>query len=314
MSSISLRLVGAVTALFVVGALAPATASPATEKSADKPASATPEGITIGDTAISSQAFTTLPSEPSARAARWPIGGGRANLTVHPETPTGDLSQRFTRVRMDHYRAYGGVFAAVVQLGAAPTEATSSVVRLAFGRISGTDCVSAAGHNIAFTSTDTDTQNNPVYGGATITVKPFRFEPARTASWNCAFAQTLNIADTTTKYDAVAGSPGLFRQTPILTIKTKGRSLKRRGYTKVPITISNSPGTIATAPRVRLSWKTKGVKVKANPRVGTIKPGRAKKGFFYVKDTRRGNGKIVFTVKSRNYQKKLRLTVRETRR
>lgn len=316
MSRLSLRLLGATTAVAVAVALAPGLPSAsAAEPPTPKPATAAaPDGITIGDTAVSSTSFTTLTAKPAARPATWPIGGGAANLTVHPDPPTGaPAQQRFARVQMWHYRAYGGVTRAVVDMAAAPTPATRTAILLAFGRISGTQCVSAAGHNYNFSSTDVDNQNNPVYSGRRITVRPFRFAAARTATWNCAFAQSVRISDGV-KLDSVAGGSSLFRQTPLLSIRVKGRTLKRRGYTKVPVIIRNSPATIATAPNVRISWKAKGVRVRGKKKVGTIRPGTGKRGAIYVKDVRRGNGKIKLTVKSRTYSRSLTVTVRERRR
>lgn len=321
MTRLSLRLLGAGTALVVAGALAPGTASPAAaEPPVGQPAARAASGITVGDTALSSDSFTTLDAGRSIAAgsprAQWPIGGGTADLTTHVDTATDVAARKFSRVRMAHYRAYGGVMEAEVRLQAAPTADSRSIVRLAFGRLNsdGTLCNSPTGGNISFSSIDTDNQNNPVYRGAAITVRPFRFPAARRASWNCAFAQTLDPADTTEKYDSVVGRSPLFRQTPVLSIKVKGRKLDRRGYTRVPIIIRNSAGTVATAPNVRLSWRTKGVVVRARKKVGKIRPGTAKKGFFLVKDRARGNGRITFTVRSRNYTRRLTVTVREVRR
>lgn len=326
-----LRLLALSTASVVGAAILPVVAVPAA--SADDapvtaPRSAADAGIVVGETAVSSRSFvrlaqpsaqpSTQPSERhSPRPAKWPIGGGRATLTTHPVAPTGGPSQQFTRVQMAHYRAFGGVMEARIQLAAAPDPAVPSWLVLAWGRLNSTrtQCLSPAGSNIGFTATDTDTQDNPVYRGARIDVRAFEFPAARRATWNCAFAQSRSsAASDATLYDSVTGRAGLFRQKPLLSVRVKGRKLKRRGFTRVPVIIRNGQGTVATAPKVRLKVKTRGVAVRYNPRVGTIKPGGVRRGAIFVKDVRPGKGWVTLIVTSRNARVKLTLPVREGRR
>ena len=64
---------------------------------------------------------------------------------------------------------------------------------------------------------------------------------------------------------------------------------------------------------MRLKVRARGVAVRYNPRVGTIKPGGTRKGAIFVKDIRRGNGSVTLIVTSKNYRKRLTVPVRETR-
>lgn len=328
-----LRLVALTTALLVTAALVPATASaesriaPASTSSAERPA-APSGGITVLDTAATSTSFSRIAptgrtagrsaTTTSQKAATWPIGGGRASLSVHAVTATGSASQQLSRVQMAHFRPYGGVMQATVDLLAAPdptNPATLSYILLRWGYLTADQatCSSPSGAGVAFSNTDTDTQSNPVYNGSRITVKPFQYPLARTATYNCAFADSNSAPDGTgTLYDSVINRATLFRQKPILTIKVKGRDLKARGYTRIPVRIINSRGTVATAPKIRLRVKARGLKVRYNPRVGTIRPGASKKGAIYVKDNGRGLGKATLVLTSKNYTK--RLTLRERRR
>ncbi|WP_148613711.1 hypothetical protein [Nocardioides rubriscoriae] len=313
----SLRALTTSTALVVTAALLPLSAGPASAARTDpspEPAPRAATGITIRDTAVASPVFVPV-APTSSRATTWPIGGGSTNLVGPSGTATGAPAQQLSRVQMRHYRVYGGVLAGVVDLVAAPDASTPSWVLVAFGNVSadGTMCESPAGSNIAFTSTDTDTVNNPVYDGARIQIKPFQFPTARTATWNCAFADTATDSTFATPYDSLAGPASLFRQKPDLKIVVKGRKLKRYGFTRIPVVIKNSSDTIATAPRVRLKVRTRGVAVRYNPRVGTIRPGTAKRGSIRIKDTRPGKGFVTLIVTSKDYRRKVRLVVREVR-
>jgi hypothetical protein len=315
------RLLALSTVLAVSASLLPiagaAGAAPPAARPSPRPAAGAASGITVGTTTVSSDVF--VPVGPAApRAARWPIGGGGADLTAHTVTPTGQPAQRLAAVQMRHYRVYGGVMEARVRLGGTPDASTSAYVLLAFGRLDAarTTCSSPAGSNIAFTSTDTDTTSaNPVYRGSTIEVQPVRLAAARRATWNCAFARTAS--DTSfvppAQYDGLAGAAALFRQKPLLSIRVKGRRLKAHGYTRVPVIIRNSSDTVATAPRVRLRVRTRGVAVRYNARVGTIRPGRAARGAIFVKDTRRGTGYVTLIVSSKDYRRKVTVKVREVR-
>ena len=297
--------------------LVPATAT-ADDSASLEPTARSGDGITVVDGTASSRDFVRLGAEaPSGRASTWPIGGGRATLTgTTIPSPTAPPAQQLVGARMAHYRVYGGVMEGVVSLAAAPDPAdpaTQSVILMRWGTISGTTCMSPDGGGVAFTNTDTDTVSNPVYAGDRITVKPTRLPAARTATWNCAFVDSRSM-DGATLHDDLIGRSSLFRQKPDLSIRVKGRQLRARGFTRVPVIIKNSRDTVATAPRVRLTVIGRGVAVRYNPRVGTIKPGTTRRGAIFVKDTRRGIGYVTLKLRSKTLRLKLRVAVREVRR
>lgn len=250
----------------------------------------------------------------AARSARkkhrWPVRSRLGTLTTHTVTPQGDPSQQFVSVKVLQDRLKGTMTAAV-QLIAAPTEATDARLRVGFGKVTttteGTFCRTSSG------SMAPDVHSygtSGAYDGDRITYR-VKLAGAKTQAWDCAVAAMLS-QDGSVVYDAVVtGSLKERRQKPILTIKVPKTKLKRSGFTRVPIKIRNSKQTIATAPKVKLSWKTKGAIVKAKKKVGKIKPGTGKKSHFLVRSTR-GNrsGSIKFTVRSKNYETTIKLPIR----
>ncbi|CAN5517273.1 hypothetical protein BH11ACT8_BH11ACT8_30960 [soil metagenome] len=255
---------------------------------------------------------------PSLRT-RWPVGFRTGRLG--PEqgvTPAGDPSQNFASVSVRQSRA-ASTIQADIRLAAAPTAETDSRLRIAFGHVvqgeTGAVCTSSDSSTFDIHSFDvngTGTSRNPAYSGAHVVLKPARVAVARNAAWNCAYALLMN-ADGSTLYDAYIGRLEDHIQKPKLSFVVANKKLKRNGYTRIPLKIHNSASTIAAAPAVRLTVKTKGVSVRVNKKVGGIKPGATKRSAFYVKDTRRGNGVIVFTAVSGGYRKSIRLVVRELR-
>lgn len=314
----ALRLLSTSTALAVAAALIPLTAGSATASTRDErspePASRASTGVVIRDTAVSSAAFVPVGagSQTPARATTWPVGGGRADLTHHTGTATGAPAQRLVSAKLRFYRAHGGVMEALVKLGGTPSASTPAAVLLAFGKVSadGQVCNSPEGANIAFTNTDTDTRNNPEYRGSAIKVQPFQFPAARTASWNCAFAQSATDGSFTTLYDALAGPVALFRQKPILSIRVGSRTISSRSFTTVPVVIANSSDTVATAYNTRLKVTASGLSYRFNPDVGTIRPGSSRRGSIQLKYTSRYTSYFVITVRSGDYVRKVKYTVR----
>ena len=329
-----LHLLTSSTALAVTAALLPLSAGPASAaptreaytSSSSRAAQSAPlvrtDGLTVTTDAASSRRFTpiaapTARAGSAARAASWPVGGGRATLTTHPAAASGQPAQQLRGARLTHRRTYGGTIEGVVDLAAAPTPgdpATAAVIAVRYGTVSPENmCVSPPDNGISFTNTDTDTQDNPVYAGTRITIKRSLFPAARTASWNCAFVDSLANDGSATRYDSVVGQVTAFRQKPDLVINVRGRRLRGSGFTRIPVTIKNTRDTVATAPNVRLSVKSRGVAVRVNKRVGTIKPGSARRGAIFVKDTARGKGFITLTATSRDYRRSVRLVVRPVR-
>ncbi|MCW2813546.1 MAG: hypothetical protein JWN84_1001 [Nocardioides sp.] len=315
------RLLASSTALAVTASLlllVPGTATAADDRGSLEPTARSGDGITVVDGAASSRDFVRLgASAPAGRASTWPIGGGRATLTgTTVPAPTAAPAQQLVGARMAHYRVYGGVMEGVVSLAAAPDPAdpaTHALIVMRWGTISDSTCSSPEGGAIAFSNTDTDTVSNPVYAGDRITVKPTRLPAARTARWNCAFVDSRSL-DGATLNDDLIGRASLFRQKPDLSIRVKGRELRARGFTRIPVIIKNSRDTVATAPRVRLTVIGRGVAVRYNPRVGTIKPGTTRRGAIFVKDTRRGIGYVTLKLRTKTLRLKLRVAVREVRR
>lgn len=320
-----LPLLTSATALAVTAALVPftgASASAAADPS-PRPVPGASSAITISDTAASSRSFTRLAGpaggDTSARAATWPIGGGRTGTMTRSnvESPLGTLPQQITAASLSFYRVYGGVIEGTIDLGGrlvVGDPATHSVIVAYLGNISAGACYSPAGSSISIDNYDNDpAASNPVYNGTRITVRPTKFPAARTASYDCAFVQSKSLTDGST-YDGVEGAATLFRQKPILTISAKGKRLQPRGFTRVPIKVCNSADTVATAPKVRMKARTKKVAIRFNPRIGTIKPGTCKKGPIFVRKTARGVGKVTLIVSSKNYRVKETFTVRPVRR
>lgn len=236
------------------------------------------------------------------------------DATYHAVTPSGDLSQRFKRVVMVQDRLYGTMSVSVVVQGV-PTAETNSRLRVGFGIIrqgdSGPVCTpTSRSVDVDRNSYGTDPAN---YNGTTIRYR-VALAGAKTEAYNCGFAVLLND-DATVAYDAVTDARLTeVRQKPILDIKFKGKALRPRGFTKIPLRIVNSKFTVAAATKVRLKIKTRGVAVRYNPRVGKIKPGQGKRSVIYVKDTRRGTGFVTLIVRSKDYKKKVTVKVREVRR
>lgn len=313
------RLVGLATAVVLTASslglagVAPASAADHTDSADSADASGT--FAPVAPTARPMPAGTPAGS-PSARST-WPVGSRTATLARESGvTPSGAASQNLAAVTVAQKRAASTIQADIV-LAAAPTLETDSRIRVAFGRVvdsgSGPLCTPTSTSVVDIHSFDVNgsgSSSNPAYAGKHIVIKPTRLALAKTAAWDCAFVLVLN-ADATVTYDAFIARLVDHVQKPSLSFAVKGKKLKRNGYTRVPITIRNSAATIATAPAVRLRWRTQGVSVRATARVGTIKPGHSRKGFFLVKDTRRGTGKITFTATSKNYRTSVTLKVRE---
>jgi hypothetical protein len=286
----------------------------ATAAAPEPPPGARPFAGASGPTYATPLEATAAPATSARKKHQWPIRSRTGTLTTHPVTPQGDLSQNFESVKVIQDRLKGRMVAVVV-LQAAPTEATDARLRVGFGKVAETEegafCQSTSG-SVAGDVHSYGTSG--AYDGDTITYGA-QLAGAKTQAWNCAFAQMIS-PDGATLYDAVTKS-GLRerRQKPILSIKVPDKRLERSGFTKVPIKIKNSKQTIAKAPKVKLSWKTKGAVVKARKKVGTIKPGNGKKGQFLVRSNRRDRtGSIKFTVKSKNYKRSVKLKIRPIKR
>jgi hypothetical protein len=240
---------------------------------------------------------------------QWPVRTRKGDATYHPVTPQGDVSQNFRRVVMVQDRLTGTMTVGVALQGT-PTAEQNLRLRVGFGMIrdSGTGpvCTPTA------RSVDVDRNSYNAAGGSfTYTV---RLAGARTEAYNCSFAILLS-GDETVVYDAVTDARlAEARQKPILDFKFKGKTLKPRGFTKIPLRIVNSRFTVATATKVRLKIKTRGVAVRYNLRVGRIKPGQGKRGAIYVRDTARGTGFVTLILRSKDYKKKITVKVREVRR
>ncbi len=260
---------------------------------------------------------TTASGRTASRTARteravakhWPVRLRTGRATHRLATPSGDPSQNIVSAKMVQDRLTGRLYADVVLAGT-PTAATDSRLRVGFGRYvtdtAGTYCSSPGGAYVDVSS----------YGASEGAQAKYYvpLDAMKTGTFNCALAGVLSL-DGATTYDLVqADTLTEARQRPLLEFRFKGKRLKPRGYTRVPIRIVNRAATVATAPKVRLIIKTRGVSVRYNPRVGTIKPGQAKRGVIFVKDTRRGVGKVTLIAKSREYRKKVTVKVREVRR
>ncbi len=307
------RVLGAATAVLLLAATA--TAATAAAPAPDREHRS---GLLAGTSTVSARVDGRRRRRPLAarglarrQADRVHDRGGRPTIT-----PTGAPSQNFVSVSVVQRRAPSTVGATVV-LGAAPDAGTRSKVIVAFGRLStdGGTCSSPAGNNFSFPTLDADPDvDNPVYDGATITVRPFVLPVARNATWNCAFAKAVDLPpdpDTPpegiTYHQVTAASLKETIQKPILSIVVKGRDLRPGRFTEVPIRISNSGRTIATAPDVRLTWRTTRVTVRAVQDFGSIRPDTGKRSSFFIKRTAKGPAQVTFTATSRNYRKSVTL-------
>lgn len=300
------RVLGAATAVLLLATTAVTTAGPATARPAapDRSGSVT-------------MRVDGRPAPGPSLKAGWPVGRRTGTLTTHTVPPAGAQSQNLVSVKVVQRRAPATVGATVV-LKAAPTVETAARVQVAFGTLStdGGTCTSPEGNNFIFPTIDTEPAiDNPVYDGATITVRPFVLDAnpdpdkvdrvARYRAWNCAFAKVINYDenDPLVTYDAVAAAElREYIQKPMLSIVVKGRQLKPGRFTEVPIRVSNSIRTIATAPDVRLSWKPTRVTVRAPRDLGSIKPGTGRRTTFMIKRTAKGPARVTFTATSRNYR------------
>lgn len=255
-------------------------------------------------------ARTAARTDARAVGKQWPVRTRTGDATYHPVTPSGDLSQRFTRVVAVQDRLYGTLTATVVLQGT-PTEATDSRLRTGFGVLRTVDgaltCAAVEGgtapdvHSWVEGTTSTFRYRQPISAGRS------------TTAFNCMYALMIS-PDGTTLYDAVTDANlAEARQKPILGFKIPGKRLNRSGFTRFPIRILNSAATVATAPRVRLTIRSRGAAVRYNPRVGTIKPGQGKKGAFFIKKTRAGVVPVTFIVRSKDYQRKIVLKIRPVR-
>ncbi len=266
------------------------------------------------------QGPTTSPlpagSAPRTTDSSWPVGS-RTGVLARKEgaTPTGPPTRQLKAVRVAQKRAPSTI-QATIRLVEAPSRDSNSRIRVAFGTIAeekdGPVCQTEEGAYVDIHTFDvegTGTSGNPAYEGRKITIKPAHLAAAHDAPWSCAFATVLN-SDTSTVYDSFSGALTDRIQKPRLTFVVPSRKLRPSGYTRIPIKIFNSDSTIATAPRVRLKWRTRGVSLRADAKVGTIKPGNFRKGYFHLKRTRRGPGTIVFTAVSRDYRASVTVRIR----
>lgn len=319
----ALRLLATSTALAVSAALIPLAAGSATAavgedrtEPTSRVSGSDPVGVTVGD-AVSSTAFVPLEAT-AARATTWPVGSGRADLTQHTTgTPTGAAAQRLVSAKLRFYRARGGVFEGSVRLAAVPDASTSSEVLLAFGRLNSaqTVCNSPDGGNIFFTSIDdAPSADNPVYQGANVRVMPVSFPAAARGVFNCAFAKTApDSASFPTPYDSLGGNVTLVRQKPILSIRISNRTISSRAFTTIPVVITNSATTVATAYNTRLGVTARGLSYRFNPAVGTIAPGASRRGSIQLKYTTRYTGYFIIAVRSGDYVRRVKYTVSPVR-
>lgn len=252
---------------------------------------------------------------PTAERAKhqWPVRlrTGRLPNRVGGTTPSSDPSRQLASAGVTQDRLTGR-FGVELALRAAATEATNTRLRVGFGKV-----VTSGGQQVCQAQTgSTDVDRNtfgtpPVYNGANIAYR-VDFPQVRRNVWNCGFVLLVS-PDGASIYDGLVGTLRDIRQKPALGIFVKGRKVNNRSFTRVPVTIRNSKQTIATAPKVTISWRTRGAAVRGKRMVGTIKPGAAKKGAIYVRKTTRGPGKIWLTVKSKTYKRTVVLRIRNIR-
>ena len=309
------RVLGLITALLLsTSSLVALAETPArADEPTPAPASAEPfaqPGAQLSPDARSLNSPGVDADRSARKKHRWPVRSRLGTLKTHTVTPQGDPSQQFVSVKVLQDRLKGTMTAAV-QLIAAPTESTDARLRVGFGKITSTADGRTCSMNSGSTANDIHSYGTSgAYNGDRITYR-VKLAGAKKQTWNCAIAAMLS-ADGSVVYDAVAtDSLKERRQKPILTIKVPKKKLNRSGFTRVPIKIKNSKQTIATAPKVKLSWKTKGAIVKAKKKVGKIKPGAAKKSHFLVRSTRGSrSGSVKFIVRSKNYQTSIKLPIR----
>lgn len=186
-----------------------------------------------------------MPEGSGARVAArtsWPVGSRTGTLAREQGvTPAGDPSQNLVSVKVAQKRA-ASTIQATITLAAAPTSATDSRLRVAFGKVTddgagGAVCRPTAKSYVdvhSFDVNSTGTTANPAYAGARVVIKPTRNELAKKAAWDCAYVLTLSM-DGTVLYDSFIGGLVDHIQKPKLSIVVPGKQLKGRGYTKVPI-------------------------------------------------------------------------------
>ncbi|WP_139984254.1 hypothetical protein [Nocardioides litoris] len=303
-----------------VGRVAPTTDAPATPAAPGVPGVARSfggggdGGAFAGAQAPTVAGRTTAAPAGRAVASYWPVRTRTGAATVHSTgyPAGGDPSRYLTSVRATQDRLTGRMYVDAV-FQAAPTAATDSRLRVGFGTIvtdaAGSRCVPPGGSYADVHSWGT----SAAYQGARVSYY-LEMASMRTGAFTCLVAGVLS-GDAATTYDIVVGAPlAEVRQRPVLAFSTPGKRLKPRGFTRIPLKILNSGGTVATAPSVRLRIKAKGVAVRYNRKVGTIAPGAAKRGAIFVKDVRRGTGKITLIATSRDYTKRVTIKVREVRR
>ncbi|GAA4700240.1 hypothetical protein [Nocardioides nanhaiensis] len=314
-------LVGASGALAL--GVAPAQADEVAPLAATAPAASGVEGpaapeVFDGGTAAGRAATPELTLERGAAAPQrakhqWPVRlrTGPLRNRVGGTAPSAEPSRQLASAGVTQDRLTGQ-FGVELALRAAATEATNTRLRVGFGKV-----VTSNGQQVCQAQTgSTDVDRNTygttgAYNGASIAYR-VDFPQVRRNVWNCGFVLLVS-PDGATIYDGLVGTLRDIRQKPALGIFVKGRKVNNRSFTRVPVTIRNSKQTIATAPKVTISWRTRGAAVRGKRMVGTIKPGAAKKGAIYVRKTSRGPGKIWLTVKSKTYKRTVVLRIRNIR-
>lgn len=324
------RRLATVTTALLVGAsgalalgVAPAQADEVAPLSAAAPAGpgvegpAAPEafdgGPATGRTAAPELALGRGTATPQRAKHRWPVRlrTGRLPNQVGGTAPSGQPSHDLVSAGVTQDRLTGQ-FGVELALRAAATPETNTRLRVGFGKV-----VASGGQQVCQAQTgSTDVDRNTygttgAYRGATIAYR-VSFPQVRRNVWNCGFVLLVS-PDGATIYDGLVGTLRDVRQKPALGIFVKGRKVNNRSFTRVPVTIRNSKKTIATAPKVTISWRARGAAVRGKRMVGTIKPGAAKKGAIYVRKTSRGRGKIWLTVKSKTYKRTVVLRIRNVR-
>lgn len=295
--------------------LDPVTASAPAEPGVSGPAA--PEAFdgapAAGRAAAPELALGRVATTPQRAKHQWPVRlrTGRLPNRVGGTTPSSDPSRQLASAGVTQDRLTGQ-FGVELQLRAAATSASNTRLRVGFGTV-----VTSGGQQVCQAQTgSTDVDRNTygtsgAYNGASIAYR-VDFPQVRRNVWNCGFVLLVS-PDGATLYDGLVGTLRDIRQKPALGIYVKGRKVTNRRFTRVPVTIRNSKQTIATAPKVTISWRTRGAAVRGKRMVGTIKPGAAKKGAIYVRKTSRGPGKIWLTVKSKTYKRTVVLRIRPVR-
>jgi hypothetical protein len=298
-------------ALAVTGSLV--TLAPAAARSASaEPGVGDPGPHTVARADAAAEREAAIPSEAPRVAGRyrWPVALQVADLWYYDNPPSTDvLARQFASVRVRQDVRYGTVNAWVILKGA-PDQASNGKVVVWFGRSNPETnvCDAQAEHGVAWDTWGTSAPHVD-RNGARMRLYDWPLPGARTTRWNCAFAETRSL-DFGTVYDVRSNFLSQVLARPKLKVKAHGKRVKPRAWVRVPVKITNQKAALGKAPKVRLKWSGRGLTVRGNRKVGTIKPGKSARRVLRVRLDRRSKAVLKLVVKTGDIRKVKKVAIR----